>query len=448
MFVDEARLAARIRHPNVVQTLDVVAEDGELFLVMEYVQGESLARLMKLASERKQKVPHRLAAALISGALQGLHAAHETKDERGQSLGLVHRDVSPQNILVGTDGLARVLDFGVARAAGQVHTSQVGRLKGKIAYMAPEQLENGDVARQADIYSVGVVAWELLTGTRLFRAETQSAVIARVLAGKVSAPSEIVESIPPEYDAVILKALAREPSERYGSALEMALDLETSAGVESPAAVAAWVERIAGDTLSARASRVARVERSSDVSDVSQLRVAVNGLASRSWTRGSMPGAGPDSERPRAQHPLGRSVRSALQAARNNPVVAVTVGVVTVALLGVLIARPWASEAAASATRAESNRTSDSASLATPQPRPSVAPSVAVQEHGDPPSIVSSAQTELTTETIPSATTPQIPSSTPTAVGKRSLAAESPSNKRSATPGKAASPFSGLGGRL
>src|SRR5262245_49268372 len=127
MFLDEARLAARIRHPNVVPTLDVVATGGELFLVMDYVAGESIAKLLRAVATKKEMVPIRVIAATMAGALHGLHAAHEAKDERGEPLGIVHRDVSPQNILLGADGVPRVLDFGVAKAIGRVQTTQEGQ---------------------------------------------------------------------------------------------------------------------------------------------------------------------------------------------------------------------------------------------------------------------------------------------------------------------------------
>ena len=140
MFLDEARLASRIQHPNVVSTLDVVMNDNELLLVMEYVRGESLSRLIRRARDRGVPLPPRVVVAIMSGALHGLHAAHEAVDEKGALLGLVHRDMSPQNVLVGTDGVARVLDFGVAKAAGRVHTTRDGDIKGKVLYMPPEQL--------------------------------------------------------------------------------------------------------------------------------------------------------------------------------------------------------------------------------------------------------------------------------------------------------------------
>src|SRR5262245_26416960 len=147
MFVDEARLAARVRHPNVVPIFDVVAEQGELFLVMEYVHGLTLADLLRLGRERSHRAPPGVVASVLSGALEGLHAAHEARSEHGEPLGIVHRDVSPQNILVGADGVTRVLDFGVAKAAGRLQASAEGVLKGKVPYMAPEHLSANVTSR-------------------------------------------------------------------------------------------------------------------------------------------------------------------------------------------------------------------------------------------------------------------------------------------------------------
>ena len=189
MFLDEARLAARIRHPNVVSTLDVVALEGELFFVMDYVQGESLSRLMRASKLLEQKIPPAIACTILAGVLHGLHAAHEAKSERGEPLNIVHRDVSPQNILVGVDGIARVLDFGVAKAVGRIATTREGQIKGKLAYMAPEQL-SGDNSRQSDIYAAAVVLWEVLTGERLFQADNPGELLNLVLHRKVPAPSE------------------------------------------------------------------------------------------------------------------------------------------------------------------------------------------------------------------------------------------------------------------
>src|SRR5262249_55930470 len=148
-FAEEARLAARVRHPNVVTMLDIVSKAGEAFLVMDYVEGVSLASLVKACAARGEPVPPPVAAALVAQALHGLHAAHEARNEAGEMLNLVHRDVSPHNVLVGVDGVARVVDFGVAKAIGRQQTTRDGRIKGKLGYMAPEQLAGRAVTRKA-----------------------------------------------------------------------------------------------------------------------------------------------------------------------------------------------------------------------------------------------------------------------------------------------------------
>ena len=207
-------------------TLDVVATEGELFLVMEYVAGESLSKLLKTAWQRQLPMPPRVAAAIISAVLHGLHAAHEAKDEHGRELGIVHRDVSPQNILVGADGAPRVLDFGVAKAAGRLQTTRDGQLKGKIAYMSPEQLERRLVTRQSDIYAAAVVLWEALAGRRLFDGETEAIVLVRAIEGKIDPPSVLNPQLDRAIDAVVMRGLARDPEQRFATAREMALALE------------------------------------------------------------------------------------------------------------------------------------------------------------------------------------------------------------------------------
>jgi len=171
MLIDEARIASKISHPNVVATLDVVAGEGDLMLVMDYVHGVTLAHLVEA---HKGPVDPPVAVAVIVGVLHGLHAAHEARGSSGEPLGIVHRDVSPQNILVGADGVARLADFGVAKAAGRLHTTQEGRVKGKVAYMAPEQVRAEPLDRRADIWAAGVVAWEVLAGRRLHQRASRS----------------------------------------------------------------------------------------------------------------------------------------------------------------------------------------------------------------------------------------------------------------------------------
>jgi serine/threonine protein kinase len=269
MFIDEARLAARIHHPNVVQTLDVVASGQELFLVMDYVQGEPLSRLRRLGAERAQSIPLRVVTSIFCGALHGLHAAHEAKSDHGKSLDIVHRDVSPQNVLVGTDGIARVLDFGVAKALGQAHTTRDGHLKGKLAYMAPEQLQ-GKVTRKTDVFAASIVLWEALTEERLFSGQDDGEVVGKIFDRPIEPPSKLLKSASDaasigqagldRLDAVVVRGLARDPEQRFDTAREMALALEACFGVASPTEVGLWVEETASVVLDERARRVAEIE--------------------------------------------------------------------------------------------------------------------------------------------------------------------------------------------
>jgi serine/threonine protein kinase len=259
MMLDEARLAARIQHPNVVATLDVLATDGELFIVLEHIHGETLARLMRRAQERGAPVPQSVAAGIMVGVLHGIHAAHEVTTDSGEPMGLVHRDISPQNILVGADGVARVLDFGIAKAVGRVSRTSQGRIKGKVAYMAPEQVRGEAVDRRADVFGAAVVLWELLTNERLFAGENSAESIARVLAGKVRRPSEIAPSIPPAIDDIVLSGLAPRRDGRFPSAFAMATAIEGVVPPATPRIIAEWVTSLADEALRERKERALRL---------------------------------------------------------------------------------------------------------------------------------------------------------------------------------------------
>jgi serine/threonine protein kinase len=262
MFLDEARLAARVRHPNVVPTLEVVSLRAELFLVMEYVEGESLARLVREAAARGVSVPPAIAVAILIHTLEGLHAAHEARGERGEPLEIAHRDVSPQNILVGADGVARVLDFGIAKAAGRLHTTREGQVKGKASYMAPEQVRGHEVDRRADVYAAAVVLWETLTGERLFVGDTPMGTMAKVLERDVPPPGRLLPEIPAMLDAAVLRGLARDRTERFQTAREMALALESALAPATTRQVSEWVAALGGDAIAARSKRVAEIESS------------------------------------------------------------------------------------------------------------------------------------------------------------------------------------------
>jgi serine/threonine-protein kinase len=262
MFLDEARLVARIRHPNVVPTLDVVAAENELFLVMELILGESLARLLRLARKGSSLVPLPITSGILTGALYGLHAAHEARDEHGEPLGLVHRDVTPHNILVGTDGIPRLIDFGVAKSFGQMHMTREGQIKGKIAYMSPEQIRSQGVDRRSDVYAAGVVLWEALTGRKLFQSEDDVSSVVMALDGVKVKPSSLNPALPSGLDDVVMKALASDANQRFATAKEMALALEQAAPCASPHAIGAWVEELARAEVEKRQQLIAQLERS------------------------------------------------------------------------------------------------------------------------------------------------------------------------------------------
>jgi serine/threonine-protein kinase len=260
MFVEEASIASRIRHPNVVAAIDCVTTDDDAMLVMDYIAGVSLDEGMRRKFDNKETIPLPIATAILIGASLGLHAAHEAVDESGHSLGIVHRDVSPHNILVGIDGLARVLDFGIAKAAERAQHTRTGEVKGKLAYMAPEQLMQEKIGRQADVYSLGVVLWELVAGRRLFDGDTQGQMLMNIASGTIESPRSVNPEVTPEVEAVVMKALARTPEARFQTALEFAMTLETLVPPAVQRAVGEWVASVAKEDIADRAEIERRIE--------------------------------------------------------------------------------------------------------------------------------------------------------------------------------------------
>ncbi len=261
MFLDEARVASRIHHPNVVGVIDVADLDGELFLVMDYVRGEPLSALLRSAAQAHECVPLPIVSALLVGVLYGLHAAHEARDETGRLMHVVHRDVSPQNVLVDLDGLVRVADFGIAKAISRLENTREGEIKGKLAYMAPEQLKSGAVDRRTDVYAASVVLWEALTGRRLFKADDAAGIMFAVMVGEVSSPSSKRPEVEAALDALVLRGLSREPVARFSTALEMADALANVVRPAAPREMAEWVARMGGAALSERSRRVTELEQ-------------------------------------------------------------------------------------------------------------------------------------------------------------------------------------------
>jgi len=244
MFLDEARLAALLDHPNVVRIIEVGHDGEEYFLAMELVQGKPLSAVLRKAMRERRPPSPALAAYVIAQAASGLGYAHALTDGDGRPLGVVHRDVSPQNILVSFEGAVKLIDFGVARAFGRVAHTSPGGLKGKIEYMSPEQASAEEVDHRADVFALGVVLWEVLTGRRLYRRETELATMRAILDDPIPRPSEVAD-VPPELDAVVMRALRKRRDARFASAHEMALALERFAFSNegfSPVQVASYMK--------------------------------------------------------------------------------------------------------------------------------------------------------------------------------------------------------------
>ena len=222
MFLDEASLASQIRHPNVVEISDLGEQDGVLYLAMEWIDGVPLNQLMKTAKAAGSLVPLPIAVRIVMNACAGLHAAHELRDAKGQLIGLVHRDVSPQNILVTYDGVSKVVDFGVAKATAMGGGATVaGQLKGKVSYMAPEQVRGEAIDRRVDIFAMGIVLYALTTGKHPFRRESEAATMYTIASDEaVVSPRRVVPDYPASLEAVLLKALAKDAKQRFATASE------------------------------------------------------------------------------------------------------------------------------------------------------------------------------------------------------------------------------------
>ena len=325
MLLKEARLAARVRHPNVAATLDVVATKGDVLLVLDYVHGEALSTLCRSqAKEKKEQLPLPLVIGIVLDMLRGLAAIHDATDEKGRSLSLVHRDVSPPNVLVGADGVARVLDFGIATALEHIEETAPERRKGKRGYMSPEQLRGERLTQRSDIFSAGIVIWELLAMRRLFPADQEKEPGEAVLRGGYPRVSQYRPDVPKELDDIVMRALASEPEARFNDMHELAEAVEAAAPRRANARrIGEWVLELARDALADRTRMVARAENW--VSDELPLRSTpfTAELPLRPTSPSSRPpelveANGPPLVVPPAP-PLPASVKSALAARSSHP---------------------------------------------------------------------------------------------------------------------------------
>jgi serine/threonine-protein kinase len=262
MFREEVRLLSRIRHPNVVAALDVVEDNGELLLIMEYVHGQPLSLVTRSVWDAQSTIPVEVSVAIVYGVLTGLHAVHEATTAMGAPLGIVHRDVSPQNILLGCDGVSRILDFGVAKAANsRAPLTGDGHVKGKLGYIAPEQLRGEDIDRRADLYGLSVVLWELLAQTRLFERKTHTDTVREVLSGRVPRIQHRTQNrVTLALEEIARRGLSLEPDARFASAREMAVALQSVVALAPTQDIGEWVTRVAHGGLVERSRRLAWAE--------------------------------------------------------------------------------------------------------------------------------------------------------------------------------------------
>lgn len=255
----EARLAARIQHPNVVTVFDVGEHEGVVFMILRYIEGDTLSGLRRSARERQTPLPDAVGLRILSDAFEGLHAAHELRDESGRLLGLVHRDFSPQNILVGKDGIARLTDFGIAKLTTETTLTQTGLVKGKVGYMSPEQARGKPLDRRSDVWAAGVVAWETLARARLYPPGDDVATLFRIVSERAPAIRSVRPDIPLAVDACIARALSAERDDRFATVEELRLAMieAWSDPIATAEEVAAVVEDLAGEQLANRRKAIA-----------------------------------------------------------------------------------------------------------------------------------------------------------------------------------------------
>ncbi len=246
----EANIAARIRHRNVVRVHEVGEAPAGLYLVMDYIEGDTVAGLVRAAGERGERLPLPIAAAIVSDALAGLHAAHELRGDDGAALEVIHRDFSPQNILIGIDGITRLTDFGVAKLAS--HVTRNGLVSGKLPYMSPEQLRGERLDRRTDIWAAGVVLWEVLAGEALFSRTSEPVTLRHILEGTIRSITDLRSDIPPALAATLERALSRDPRRRFDDAAKMRRALRAAVRIATPYQVAAYLARRLAPKLTSR----------------------------------------------------------------------------------------------------------------------------------------------------------------------------------------------------
>lgn len=260
MFLNEARLAAQLRHPNVVELFDLGKVSDSYYLAMEYVSGRDMRKIIPRADEVGVPFPLVYALKIAAAVCDGLGYAHQQRDLNGSPLGIVHRDITPENILVSFEGGVKILDFGIAKAAGQVEQTRAGEIKGKLSYLSPEQAQGTPLDARSDIFSLGVVLYEWLTGFRLFKAETEVAVLKSIIEGRVHAPSYFRPEIPTEVERIVMRALEKDREKRYATAEELRADIDhylrTSSFVPTDRHLANFLRQLFAEELPTEEARL------------------------------------------------------------------------------------------------------------------------------------------------------------------------------------------------
>lgn len=259
MFLEEARLAARLNHPNIVQTNEVGEESGDFYIAMEFLEGQSLNRIMNRSWRKQRDMSLELSIVVLCDALSALHHAHELKDFDGKQLDIVHRDASPHNIFVTYEGQTKLLDFGIAKAATRSFETRTGVLKGKIQYMAPEQAKCADVDRRADIFSIGVVLWELIAKKRMWAGMPDIQILQRLVTEPVPSITEAAPDVSPGLAAIVAKATALDPNDRYSTAEEMRSELYHWAKLNLPPTTSKEVGQLAAELFADKRALVAQI---------------------------------------------------------------------------------------------------------------------------------------------------------------------------------------------
>jgi serine/threonine protein kinase len=274
LFLEEAKLAASLDHPNIAQVYDIGMVDGSYFFTMEYLHGQDLRSILHRAWRTGDRLPIENAVQIARNVASALHFAHEKQRSDGGLLGIVHRDVSPSNIIVTYDGATKLLDFGVAKTTASTVKTRTGALKGKVSYMSPEQARGAPIDRRSDIFSLGVVLWETVTIQRLFRGENDLATLQLIINQPPRRPTAIRPDCPPELERIVLRALAQDPGDRYPTAEHLVTELDELAREhklkQSSSALSATIAELFGAELAAwREARAAGVPLADHINDVS-----------------------------------------------------------------------------------------------------------------------------------------------------------------------------------